>query len=117
MNDLPHDPLTVLQVSAEHGISEKEAETAMTWAAQILVHAWDTYADFWGLDSEDGAAMEKWGAQLGTADRRAVLETAVAAVKSADGVLADVYKKRDAGRTEIRPARVMRTNHPRLHIH
>ncbi|MFI6469809.1 hypothetical protein ACIBL5_06025 [Streptomyces sp. NPDC050516] len=116
MNALKHDPRAVLRISAEHGITEQEAETAMTWATEILVHAWDAYADYWGLDSEDGAAMEEWGALLQAADRRAILEIAVAAVKSGEA-LADLYRKRSDGQPKFRPARVMRTNRPRLHIH
>jgi hypothetical protein len=117
MHTMTPDPLAVLQVAEMHDITEEQAATAINWAAHITVHAWDAYADYWGLDSEDGAAMEKWEAQLHTTDRRAILEVAVAAVKSPDGVLADVYRRRDEGQSELRAARVMRTNRPRVHIH
>ncbi|MEU5434512.1 hypothetical protein AB0G73_14210 [Streptomyces sp. NPDC020719] len=116
MNELTHDPLTILQVSTEHGITEQQAETAMTWASHMLIHAWSAYADFWGLDSEDGAAMEKWGAQLDTQDRQAILGDAVNAVKAADDALGEAYRSRDAEQAKVRGARPMRTNRPHIRI-
>ncbi|MGW0731698.1 hypothetical protein [Streptomyces sp. NPDC002851] len=114
MNETLHDPLAVLQVAAEHDISEEQAATAMTWAGHMLIHAWREYAHFWGLDHTDSAAMERWGDLIGTQERRSLLQEAISAVTGADKVLAEIYRKQDIQQPHRQ--RVLRTNRPRVRI-
>ncbi|MEU4999322.1 hypothetical protein [Streptomyces sp. NPDC021622] len=115
MRTMTPDPLAVLQVATMHNITEEQAATAINWAAQMTVHAWEAYADTLGLVKKDGVAMEAWFSTLGPDLRSSALEDAVTAVVGADSVLAETYRKQD-GHQPPR-ARVMRTNRPRVRIH
>lgn len=115
MHTTTPDPLAVLQVAAEHNITEEQAATAINWAAHMTVHAWEAYADTLGLVKKDGDAMEAWYSTLGPGTQSSVLEDAVTAVLGADSVLTEIYRKRDG--QQLARERVMRTNRPRVHIH
>ncbi|GHE09199.1 hypothetical protein [Streptomyces alanosinicus] len=114
MHTMTPDPLAVLQVAADHSISEEQAATAIEWAAHMTVHAWESYADTLGLAKHDGDAMEAWFRSLPPGAQNAVLDDAVTVVVGADNVLAEIYRKQDAKQASHR--RVMRTNRPRVHI-
>ncbi|MEV0445912.1 hypothetical protein AB0I84_10490 [Streptomyces spectabilis] len=104
------DPLAVLQVATDRGITEEQAATAIEWAAHLAVHAWGAYAELVGVENKDGSAMEAWFHSLPADTRAAVLDDAVTAVLGADNALADIYQQQD------RRGRVMRTNRRRVHI-
>lgn len=110
------NPLTVWQVATEHGISEEQAATAVTWASHMTVHAWEAYADRFGLVANDGDAMEAWFRSLGPEASSAVIDEAVTAVIGAESVLAKIYQQRDAERARRRPRRPTRVNRPRVRI-
>ncbi|MGD3109530.1 hypothetical protein [Streptomyces sp. YGL11-2] len=108
------NPLAVLQVAADHNISEEQAATAIEWAAHMTVHAWESYADTLGLAKSDGDAMEAWFRSLAPGAQNAVLDDAVIAVVGADHVLSEIYGAQDRERVGRR--RVMRANRPRVRI-
>ncbi|MFF4606127.1 hypothetical protein ACFY12_25725 [Streptomyces sp. NPDC001339] len=114
MHTMTPDPLAVLQVAADHNISEEQAATALEWAAYMTVHAWETHAYALDLEKGDGDAMEAWFRSLAPGAQNAVLDDAVTAVVGADNVLAEIY--RTQGRERMGRRRVMRTNRPRVHI-
>lgn len=114
MHTMTPDPLAVLQVAAEHDISEEQAATAIQWAAHLTVHAWESHAASHDLPESDSAAMQAWFRSLPPGTQNAVLDDAVAAVVGADSVLAGIYRAQDRKRTGR--ARVMRTNRPHVHI-
>ena len=116
MHTIAPNPLTVWQIATEHGISEDQAATAVTWASHMTGHAWEPYADRLGLVIENGDAMETWFRSLGPAASRAVIDEAVTAVIGAENVLAEVYRQWYAEQARGRSRRPMRTNRPRVHI-
>ncbi|MGB8946925.1 MAG: hypothetical protein WCD21_42825 [Streptomyces sp.] len=109
------DPLAVLKLATERGISEEQAATAITWAAHLTVETWHEYADFWDKARDDHAAMELWLAMLGD-DRMSLLDDAVERVLGADNALEQLHRERNTQRSD-RQARVTRTNRPRIRIH
>lgn len=116
MHTLPPNPLAICHVASEHGISEEQAATAITWASHMTVHAWEAYADRFGLASKDGDAMEAWFRSLGPEASSAVIDEAVTAVIGAESVLAEIYQQRDAERARRRSRQPMRVNRPRVRI-
>ncbi|MFE3182727.1 hypothetical protein ACFXKR_17925 [Streptomyces violascens] len=115
MRTMTPDPLAVLQVAEMHDITEEQAATAINWAAHMTVHAWESYADTFGLVKKDGDAMVAWHSMLDPDLRSSVLDDAVTAVVGADAMLAEIHRTQDS--QQPARARVMRTNRPRVRIH
>ncbi|MEU9120014.1 hypothetical protein AB0C96_09155 [Streptomyces sp. NPDC048506] len=111
MNAPLHDPLAVLTIATRYSISEQQAEAAMNLAAITLVDAWHDYTRQWGLNADDGEAMEMWGQLVDNHTRQALVEGAVRTVTAAQ------FIDHHTSRRSCRTPRVMRTSRPRVRIH
>ncbi|WP_406260504.1 hypothetical protein OIA45_19825 [Streptomyces chartreusis] len=114
MHDPLPDPLAILKLAADKGISEEQAATAMNWAARMTVDAWHEYADHWSRSRDDLVAMARWLTLLGDS-QMSLLDDAVSMVLGAESVLEELYRE-SGSEHSVRQVRAIRTNRPRIHI-